>query len=225
MVMGYSYVVDCIPINPRTRPGKKIAPQYLTIHSTGNEKSTARNERAWLTNPSNTRTASWHICVDEKEAIEAIPIDEMAYHAGTAAGNTKSISIEICESGNRQKTVENAAKLAAAILKAKGWGVERLRRHYDWSGKVCPRILAENNWAGWHDFVARVKTELIIQEVVSMFKDVPDKHWAKASIEKVAKIGLMTGDGDKFYPDTGVTRAELASVLDRLITLLREGKV
>ncbi len=26
-----------------------------------------------------------------------------AYHSGTATGNNKSISIEICESGNREK--------------------------------------------------------------------------------------------------------------------------
>jgi len=47
-----------------------MTPEYITIHSTGNPTSTARNERAWLTNPNNNVTASWHIVVDEKEAIE-----------------------------------------------------------------------------------------------------------------------------------------------------------
>jgi len=222
--MGYDYIVSYIPLSTAKRPGRKINPQYLTIHSTGNEKSTARNERNWLTSPSNTRTASWHICVDEKEAIEAVPLDEMAYHAGTAAGNTKSISIEICESGDRQKTLDNAIKLTASILRARGWGVDKLKRHYDWSGKNCPRILSADNWAGWKEFVQQVRAELISQEVVNMFKDVGDKHWAKASIEKMAKLGIMQGDGEKFYPDKGVTRAELAAVIDRLITYLKEGK-
>jgi len=219
--VGYSYIIDHIPVSANRRPRKKITPEYLTIHSTGNVNSTARNERAWLVSPSNTRTASWHICVDEKEAIEAIPLDEMAYHAGTAAGNAKSISIEICESGNRQKTVENAAELTAVILKAKGWGIERLRRHYDWSGKVCPRIFAESGWAGWNDFVAQVKAELISQEVLSMFKDVPANHWAVGSIERLAKLGIIKGDDQgNFRPDVPITRAEVVALLDRVLNLL-----
>ena len=227
--MGYEYVVKYIPVNPKRRPGRKIAPQYLTIHSTGNEKSTARGERAWLENPSNTRTASWHICVDEKEAIEAIPLDEMAYHAGTTAGNTQSISIEICESGDRQKTLDNAIKLTASILRQRGWGIDRLRRHYDWSGKVCPRILSQNNWAGWKDFVDNVRGEMIIQEVTTMFKDVAENRASRKSIERVAQLGIFVGYDGKFYPDTGVTREELAVVIDRLLnvisTLIKEGKL
>ena len=95
-----------------------MSPQYITIHSTGNPKSTAMNERAWLTNPNNNVTASWHICVDEKEAVEAIPLNEVAWHAGdggSGTGNRRSISIEICESGDRAKTLENAIKLTANL--------------------------------------------------------------------------------------------------------------
>jgi N-acetylmuramoyl-L-alanine amidase len=82
------YIIDHIPrTTPHNRrPGQVMTPQYITIHSTGNPSSTARNERGWLTNPSNTRTASWHICVDEKEAVEAIPLNEVAWHAGDGNG-------------------------------------------------------------------------------------------------------------------------------------------
>ena len=95
-----------------------MTPQYITIHSTGNTKSTARNERDWLTNPTNGRQASWHICVDEKEAIEAIPLNEVAWHAGDGRGpgNMSSFSIEFCESGDRHKTLLNAAEFGAKIL-------------------------------------------------------------------------------------------------------------
>ena len=155
-----NYIIDHIPKSKDKRPGTKIVPEYITIHSTGNPNSTARNERGWLTNPSNTRTASWHIVIDEKEAIEAIPLDEIAYHAGNRNGNNKSIGIEICESGNRQKTLENAVKLVAKMLYERNWGVDKLRRHYDWSGKVCPRILSSNNWEGWNAFKIQVQREL-----------------------------------------------------------------
>lgn len=80
--------------------------EYLTIHSTGNENSVAKGERAWLTNTANTRTASFHLVVDENNAIECLPFNEMAWHAGDGAngtGNSKSIGLEICESGDRKK--------------------------------------------------------------------------------------------------------------------------
>ncbi len=154
-----NYVVDHIP-KGKIRPGTKMVPTSITIHSTGNPSSTAKNERDWLVNLSNTRIASWHIAVDEKMAVEAVPLDEVAYHAGTSQGNNTSIGIEICESGDRAKTLANAARLVAELLKGKGWGVDRLRRHHDWSGKICPRILADNGWAGWEQFKADLEKEL-----------------------------------------------------------------
>lgn len=155
-----NYKIDHVPINKLKRPGITMVPEYITIHSTGNEKSTAQNERDWLVNPTNKRQASWHIAVDEKQAVEAIPLNEVAWHAGDKEGNRKSIGIEICESGNREKTIQNTVKLVAGMLKERGWGVDRLRRHYDWSGKNCPRIMSANNWAGWEQFKQQVQVEL-----------------------------------------------------------------
>ena len=146
------YKIQHIPVNKDKRPGIKIVPEYITIHSTGNPKSTAENERNWLINPDNNRVASWHIVVDEKEIIEAIPLNELAYHSGSKEGNNKSIAIEICESGNRQKTLDNTAKLVTKILIEKNWGIDKLRRHFDWSGKNCPSIFNYNNWEGWKKF-------------------------------------------------------------------------
>jgi N-acetylmuramoyl-L-alanine amidase len=160
-----SHIIDHIPKDTpyNRRPGLPLAPEYITVHSTGNPGSTARNEWAWLTNPANKRTASWHICVDDKEAIEAIPLSEVAWHAGDGAsgpGNRKSIAVEICESGDRAKTLENAAELTARLLRERNWGTERLRRHWDWSGKACPRIFVADNWAGWENFKRDVQKHL-----------------------------------------------------------------
>lgn len=130
------------------RPALAMTAQYLTIHSTGNPKSTAKNERGWLTNASNTRTASFHLVVDEIEAIECVPLDEVAWHAGdggSGTGNRKSIGLEICESGDRNKTLENAISLAAKLLRDRSWDSSNLKRHYDWSKKNCPRILIDAN--------------------------------------------------------------------------------
>lgn len=187
------------------RPGVAMEPSYLTIHSTGNPSSTAINERNWLTNPENTKTASWHIVVDENVAIEAIPTSEMAWHAGdgkNGKGNRESISIEICESGNREKTVGNAAKLAAKILYENSWGVERLKRHYDWSGKHCPRIFSDNNWEEWYRF-----KDIVSYELEQLFIS----PWAKDAVDWATS------------PDVNITDGSLLKeplTLERMLTIL-----
>jgi N-acetylmuramoyl-L-alanine amidase len=167
----YTYIVDHIPRSTpnNRRPGLPLNATTITIHNTANSSSTARNERNWLTNPSNSATASYHIVIDQKEAIECIPLTEVAWHAGdgnsATSGNRTSISIEITESGNYSATLANAAALTASMLKERGWGTDRLRRHYDWSGKNCPRKMNQDgDWGGWDSFVAQVNTLLQEEE-------------------------------------------------------------
>lgn len=197
-----NYKMQHIPISKAKRSGKKIKAEYITIHSTANEKSSAQNERDWLVNPSNNRTASWHIVVDEIEAIEAIPLDEIAYHAGSTQGNSTSIGIEICESGDRQKTLQNAVKLVAKMLQERGWGLDRLRRHFDWSGKDCPRILNYNNWEGWTKFKRDVSIELTYQD---------PSPWAK----EAWKWGIENGIIDGKRPKDTATREEIITMIFR----------
>ena len=195
------YKVQHIPISKDKRPGIKIIPEYITIHSTGNPKSTALNERNWLVNPNNNRVASWHIVVDEKEIIEAIPLDEMAYHSGSKEGNQKSIGIEICESGNRKKTLDTAVKLVAEILMVKNWGIEKLFRHFDWSGKNCPSIFNYNNWEGWEEFKKEV--EMLLNKETST--------WAKEAWDWA--INNKITDGKR--PKDMATREEVITLIHR----------
>lgn len=161
------YIIDHIPqkTSNNRRPCLHMEPTSITIHNTGNPSSSARAERNWLTNQSNNRTASYHIVVDEREAIECLPLNECAWHAGDgsglASGNRTSIGIEICESGDYAQTLENAAELVAKMLRERGWGVDRLRRHFDWSGKICPRLMYDDGrWTGWTAFVNMVQYKL-----------------------------------------------------------------
>lgn len=208
------YIVDHIPRSTpcNRRPGLPMSPQYITIHSTGNPNSTARNERGWLTNPTNKVTASWHICVDEKEAIEAIPLNEVAWHAGdggSGTGNRKSIGIEICESGDRQRTLQNAVKLVTKLLKERGWGVDRLCRHYDWNKKICPRIFYDGGkWTAWEQFKQAVQKELTGGGTVTPDKNQPSA-WAKEAWEWAKKEGITDGTN----PQGAVTREQLATML------------
>lgn len=187
--MRIPYIVNHIPATSKKRPGLKLTPKYLTIHSTANEKSTASNERNWLTNPVNTNETGWHICVDEKEAIEVIPLNEVAWHAGdgkNGSGNKQSIGIEICESGDRKKTLQNAAVLVADLLEKFNLPLSAVKQHYDWSGKNCPRILRVGQ--KWSDFVDNVK----------MACSNATPKWKTDIIDEALKLGLIT---EKHNPD------------------------
>ena len=166
-IMSNKYRQDHIPKTTpyNRRPSLVLEPTTITIHNTANPSSTAKNERAWLTNPSNTRVASFHIVIDDTEAIEVLPLNEVAWHAGdgsgATSGNRTSIGIEICESGNYSLTLNHAAELVAKMLYERGWEIDRLRRHYDWSGKNCPRLMnANGQWSGWTAFVNKVTEKL-----------------------------------------------------------------
>jgi N-acetylmuramoyl-L-alanine amidase CwlA len=204
-----------------------MTPTTLTIHTTANPTSTARNERNWLTNPSNDRQASFHIVIDEKEAIECLPLNEVAWHAGdgrkVGGGNMASIGIELCESGDYAKTLENAADLAARLLRERGWGVDRLRRHYDWSGKICPRLMYDGGkWTGWERFKQMVADRLKPQEEKTKEDEnmlvLSDWMWDELTkkLERLHQQGLI----DKQWPEKARKRSLTISELNWLNTML-----
>ena len=163
------YRVDHIPKASRKRPGHKLDPKFITIHDTGNPRSTAANERAWLTNPQNKSVVGYHIVVDEKQAIECIPLDENAWHAGDGGkgtGNRQSIGIELCEPGDREKTLANAAKVVAELLKKYQLGITAVKQHNNWSGKNCPRLLRQGN--KWELFLSQISIELVTEPELSL---------------------------------------------------------
>lgn len=149
-----------VPTTSKKRTGITMKPLYITVHSTANLKSTAKNERAWLTNPSNTSETGYHYVVDDIEVIECIPPNQVAWHAGDGRGrgNMASIGIEICESGNREKTLQNAVKLTQHLMKEHK--TSKVVRHYDWSKKNCPRILnSDGKWTLWNEFYNKIVKE------------------------------------------------------------------
>ncbi len=134
-----------------------MTPEYITIHNTANDAS-ALNEIAYMKRNSYN---SYHFAVDDVEARQGLPLDRNNFSCGDGAngtGNRKSIAIEICysKSGGARyvQAEENCVQLVAYLLKKYGLGVDRVKKHQDWSGKYCPhRILAENRWESFKDRV------------------------------------------------------------------------
>lgn len=125
--------------------------EYITFHNTANDAS-ANNEISYMRN--NNETVSYHFAVDDKEVVQGLPTNRNAFHCGDGeygTGNRKSIGVEVCYSksgGERYKKAEALAiKFIAQLLKERGWGIDRVKKHQDWSGKYCPhRVLDEGRW-------------------------------------------------------------------------------
>lgn len=196
--MAYELIKRFIPTNKhKLKATYSMAPQYITVHNTANDAS-AENEVKYMTNNSNA--TSYHVAIDDKEAIEAIPFTRTAWHCGDGAsgkGNRKSIGIEICYSksggAKYEAAEENAAQYIAALLKQYGWGVDRIKQHYDWSRKNCPhRIRTEGRW---DTFIKRVQAALNTL-------DTPNAtHASKKPVVSVydKKIGRIKLDGENTW--------------------------
>ena len=139
-----------------------MTPKYVTVHNTDNPNAApAKNEVNYMI--SNNNQVSFHVAVDDVEAIQGIPFNRNAWAAGDGAsgnGNRNSIHVEICKnklgagSPIFKKAEANAVEVCAQILKQFNLGIDRLKAHRDWSGKNCP---STTNFA---DFKARVKKVL-----------------------------------------------------------------
>ena len=148
-----------------------MTPQYITVHNTANDAS-AKSEANYHNRADNHNSVSYHVAIDDVEAVQVLPFNRNAFHCGdggNGTGNRKSIGIEICYSksgGERyRKAEENAVHYIASLLKQYGWGVDRLRQHYDWSKKNCPHRIRDEK--RWDSFVARVKARLDLLNQVS----------------------------------------------------------
>ena len=140
----------------------EMAPKGITVHNTANDAS-ARSEIAYMTN--NNYETSFHYAVDDKEAVQGLPLDRNGWHAsdGNGPGNRTTIAIEICYSksgGERfDKAEENAAELIADLLKKYGWDISVVKRHYDYAPdkKYCPHRTMDK---GWDRFLNMIKAKL-----------------------------------------------------------------
>lgn len=59
-----------------------------------------------------------------------------------------------------------------------------------------------------------------------VFADVPENHWAKDSIEKLAKRGIVSGNENGDYmPDNNISRAELVKIITVGFAVAGEGEI
>jgi N-acetylmuramoyl-L-alanine amidase len=130
----------------------------------------------------NCRYASAHYIIGlDGEIIQCIPDDEMAYHVGSlvyteqalkrlsAYPNNCTIGIELCHPEKKEAlknpalwvgkfneaTLSSCRELMQSLLKKHGLFPENVWRHFDITGKDCPRYFVRNENA-WREFIASI---------------------------------------------------------------------
>ncbi len=188
-------------------------PEFIVVHNTANDAS-AKNEVAYMIR--NDNSVSFHYAIDDKEIVQGIPENRNAFHAGdgrNGKGNRKGLSIEICysKSGGPRfiQAEKNAAKFIASKLKEKNWGIDKVKKHQDFSGKYCPHRTLDMGWQRFLDMVQNELNELKGVDKVAD-KDKPS-NWAKEAWEWAKKEGITDGT----RPNEPATREEIITMLYR----------
>lgn len=141
-----------LTINPYSRSGEKQKSiQYIVIHWVGNANTSATANRNYFNNLAKTHStsASSHYIIGlNGEIIRCIPDDEVAFHSGSYSMNRKSIGIEDCHpdwNGKFTDDTYNAlVELCADLCKKYGISINNVIRHYDVTGKSCPKYYVEH---------------------------------------------------------------------------------
>lgn len=154
----------------------KMTPTRIVVHNTSNDASAdAEIKYMHKTEAQGGRQTSFHYAVDDKEAVQGLPEDRNGWHAGdgNGKGNRQGIAIEICYSksgGDRFiKAEENTVELIVDILNRYGWGIEKVTKHQDYSGKYCPHRTLD---MGWDRFIKMIEDKLKPEPVAEKIKGV-----------------------------------------------------
>lgn len=166
--------VQLLDINPYSRPGiQSDGITGVVIHYTANPGSTAQENRDYfngLQYSQETEASSNFIVGLDGEIIQCVPTWEVAYASNER--NCDTVSIEVChpdESGKfTQETYASLVQLTAWLCVKFDLSEDDVIRHYDVTGKICPRYFVEHEdqWELFKQNVAEAvsKTETLTEE-------------------------------------------------------------
>lgn len=149
--------VELLTINEYSRPALALEQvNGIVIHYTANPGTTAIQNRSYFENLAETHEtkASSHFVIGlEGEIVQCIPCNEISYASNDR--NFDTISIECCiedETGKfNGNTYNSLIKLTTWLMGRYELSSEDVIRHYDVTGKNCPKYYVEHEEA-WDTF-------------------------------------------------------------------------
>lgn len=157
--------VQLLDLNDYSRPGTEADPiTGIVIHYTANPGSTAQQNRDYfngLQDGHGTSVSSHFVVGLDGEIVQCVPTWEIAYASNER--NHDTISIECCHPDETGKftdaTYVSVVKLTAFLCAKYELNADAVIRHYDVTGKNCPKYFVENEDA-WALFKADVNAAL-----------------------------------------------------------------
>lgn len=156
--------------NEYSRPGTTLTDvRGIVVHYTANPGTSALANRNYFNNlerinakKKNKTYASSHFVIGiDGEIVQCIPLNEIAYASNER--NDDTISIECChrkKSGRfTRDTYHSLVELVTYLCKKYGLEETDVIRHYDVTGKNCPKYFVDHEDA-WQDFRSDVAAEL-----------------------------------------------------------------
>ena len=149
--------VQLLSINEYSRPGIEVdAIDGIVIHYTANPGASAQDNRDYFENLSKnhiTKASSNFIIGLEGEIIQCVPTWEIAYASNERNGDT--VSIEVCHEDDtgyfNDRTYRTLVQLTAWLCNKYDLSSRQVIRHYDVTGKLCPKYFVEHEDA-WKAF-------------------------------------------------------------------------
>ncbi len=157
--------VRLLPRNDYSRPGDALTEvNGVVIHYVGNPGTSAAANRSYFANLARTHEtyASSHFLVGlEGEIIQCVPLSEISYCSNSR--NRDTIAIEVCHPDDTgefsPETLESVERLTAWLCAQFDLDTSQVIRHYDVSGKICPKYYVEHEDA-WADLLAGVEAAI-----------------------------------------------------------------
>ncbi len=152
---------DLIPPFTTARSGLELEDLTgIVIHYVGNPATSAAGNRDYFAT-NGTQVCSHFVVGLEGEVVQCLPLWERSVASNQR--NRDTISIEVChpdESGQfAPATYESLVRLTAYLCRVGGLSTEQVIRHYDVTGKECPRYYVRHPEA-WEQFLADVQQNL-----------------------------------------------------------------
>ena len=162
--------VKLLTPNPYSRPELPLTEvKGIVVHYVANPCSTALENRKYFEslkdqNGSNATSVSSHFVIGlEGEVVQCIPLSEVASASNNR--NSDTISIECCHPDETGKfydsTYQTLVNLCAYLCKEFKLESEDVIRHYDVTGKACPKYFVDHEDA-WEQFHKDVEEALKI---------------------------------------------------------------
>ena len=152
---------DLIPTLGTARSGQALSDfSGIVIHYVGNPATSAAGNRNYFATVG-TQVVSHFVVGLEGEVIQCLPLWERSVASNNR--NKDTVSIEVChpdETGQfNPVTYASVVRLTAWLCEVGDLTTDQVIRHYDVSGKECPRYYVRNE-AAWQQFLTDVQAAM-----------------------------------------------------------------